>query len=274
MVDMATPLSSPVRTPDRFSARSALIAVATAGVLAVGTALVPAPATAAPAPAAPSAPAAPASSTPAVSHAPAETGITEELRSGDSGAQVEALQERLAELGYWIDGADGEFGLHTEHAVIALQKAAGIDRDGIVGPVTVEALDDGVVPSATTSEGAAVEIDLDNQLLLVVSDGEVQRTIHTSTGSGEPYEGDDGSERVATTPTGTYDVFREVDAWDPGPYGSLYKPKYFNGGIAVHGYPSVPAEPASKGCARVSLAAMDWLWENGHLDIHATVVVH
>jgi len=264
---MATPMSSPARTPTRFSARSALVAVATAGVLAVGTALVPAPATAAP-----SAPA-PSTGAPAPA-APAETGVTEDLRSGDSGEQVTALQERLSELGYWIDGADGEFGLHTEHAVIALQKAAGIGRDGIVGPNTREALDEGVVPSATTSEGTAVEIDLDNQLLLVVSGGEVQQTIHTSTGSGEPYEGDDGSERIATTPTGTYEVFREVDAWDPGPYGSLYKPKYFNGGIAVHGYPSVPSQPASKGCARVSLGAMDWLWDNGHLDIHTTVVVH
>ena len=266
-------MSSPARTSARFSARPALIAVATAGVLAVGTALVPAPATAAPSTPAASAPntGAPA---PAAPSAPAETGITEDLRSGDSGAQVTALQERLSELGYWIDGVDGEFGLHTEHAVTALQKAAGIARDGIVGPDTREALDDGAVPSATTSEGSVVEIDLDNQLLLVVSDGEVQSTIHTSTGSGAPYEGDDGSERIATTPTGTYQVFREVDSWDPGPYGALYKPKYFNGGIAVHGYPSVPAQPASKGCARVSLGAMDWLWDNGHLDVHTTVVVH
>lgn len=255
-------MSSLARTPARFSARSALTAVATAGVLAAGTALVPAPATAAPSTSAPA------------PTAPAELGVTKDLRSGDSGKQVTAVQERLSDLGYWIDSADGEFGLHTEQAVIALQKAAGIDRDGIVGPDTREALDDGVVPSATTSEGAVVEIDIDNQLLMVVSDGEVQSTIHTSTGSGEPYESADGSERIATTPTGTYEVFREVDSWDPGPYGSLYKPKYFNGGIAVHGYPSVPAQPASTGCARVSLGAMDWLWEQGHLDVHATVVVH
>ncbi|GHD35894.1 hypothetical protein GCM10007147_42710 [Nocardiopsis kunsanensis] len=269
---MATPVSPPARIPASFSARSALIAVATAGVLAVGTALVPAPA---PATAAPSAPAVSAPSTGAPAPAaPAETGVTEDLRSGDSGSQVTALQERLSELGYWVGAVDGEFGLHTEHAVIALQKAAGIGRDGIVGPNTREALDEGAVPSATTSEGSVVEIDLDNQLLLVVSDGEVQSTIHTSTGSGDTYEGDDGSERIATTPTGTYQVFREVDSWDPGPYGALYKPKYFNGGIAVHGYPSVPAQPASKGCARVSLGAMDWLWDNGHLDVHTTVVVH
>ncbi len=221
--------------------------------------------------------ASPVHAVPSVASAPdgasSATAITAQLRTGDSGAQVHALQERLSELGYWIDGVDGEFGLHTEHAVLALQKAAGIDRDGIVGPDTRSALDEGTVPSASTGSGSVVEIDLERQLLLIVTDGEVQRVIHTSTGSGQPYEGSDGDERIATTPEGTYSVFRDVDAWDPGPYGALYRPKYFNGGIAVHGYPSVPARPASKGCARVSLAAMDWLWEQGHLNVHATVVV-
>src|SRR5699024_7627071 len=142
-------------------------------------------------------------------------------------------------------------GLHTEHAVIALQKAAGIARDGIVGPHTRAELEAGTVPEATITEGDAVAIDLETQLLLVISDGEVVGTIHTSTGSGDHYEGSEGVPRIATTPTGTYDVFRYADAWDPGPYGELYRPMYFNGGIAVHGYPSVPAQPASKGCARV-----------------------
>ena len=204
---------------------------------------------------------------------PAEAVAPAELRQGSSGPAVSEVQERLAELDYWIDGVDGEFGFYTAQAVTALQKAAGIDRDGIVGPETQAALDEGVRPSATSSSGDVLEIDLERQLLLVVSGGEVQRVLNTSTGSGQPYEGSDGTERIATTPTGTYSVFREVDAWDPGPYGALYRPKYFNGGIAVHGYPSVPPQPASHGCARVSMAAMDWLWESGNMEVHTTVVV-
>ena len=227
--------------------------LATACVLGLGAALVPAPVMAA--------------------AGPTQASVTENLRKGDSGAQVTVLQERLSELGYWIDGIDGEYGLHTVHAVTALQKAAGIARDGIVGPDTRAALEAGTVPEATITEGDAVEIDLETQLLMVISDGEPAGILHTSTGSGNPYEGSDGVNRIATTPTGTYEVFRHVDSWDPGPYGALYRPMYFNGGIAVHGYTSVPAEPASKGCARVSLAAMDWLWENGHMDIHTTVLV-
>ncbi|RCV51105.1 L,D-transpeptidase family protein [Marinitenerispora sediminis] len=195
-----------------------------------------------------------------------------ELRLGDHGREVRDLQERLLELGYWLDSADGEFGGLTYHAVIALQKAAGIDRDGIVGPDTREALNNGVRPSAQSSYANAIEIDLERQLLLVVSDGEVVKTFTTSTGSGETYESR-GEQHVATTPKGEFTVFRGVDGWDTGPLGKLYRPKYFNGGIAVHGYTSVPAHPASHGCARVSIKAMDWLWESGHLDNGSVVVV-
>ncbi|PDP87619.1 murein L,D-transpeptidase [Glycomyces fuscus] len=210
---------------------------------------------------------------PAAHASPASVGTGPELRQGSSGAGVSAVQQRLSDLGYWIDGVDGQFGFHTEQAVVALQKAAGIARDGVVGPATRAALAEGVLPEAESTSGDVLEIDLDRQLLLVVSDGAVERVVNTSTGSGQPYESSDGTERIATTPTGTYTVFREVDAWDPGPYGALYRPMYFNGGIAVHGYPVVPPQPASHGCARVSLAAMDWLWESGSMDVHTTVLV-
>ncbi|MDE3723508.1 L,D-transpeptidase family protein [Nocardiopsis sp. N85] len=196
-----------------------------------------------------------------------------ELRNGASGPAVTELQERLLGLGYWLDGADGRFGHHTAQAVVALQKAAGIDRDGVVGPDTRAALADGIRPSASSTSGDVLEIDLERQLLLVVSDGEVEYALNTSTGSGRPYQGADGSERIAVTPTGAYTVFRQVAGWDPGPYGALYAPMYFNGGIAVHGYPSVPAQPASHGCARVSLSAMDWLREEGHIAVGTTIVV-
>jgi len=43
--------------------------------------------------------------------------------------------------------------------------------------------------------------------------------------------------------------------------GEIYRPKYFNGGIAIHGMHNVPAQPASHGCVRLGLKAMDYLWE-------------
>ncbi|PSK90514.1 peptidoglycan hydrolase-like protein with peptidoglycan-binding domain [Murinocardiopsis flavida] len=192
------------------------------------------------------------------------------LSQGDSGPKVKALQSRLLKLGYWIDSADGEFGGNTKQAVYAVQKAAGLGRDGVVGPQTQAALDKGVRPKATSTKGRVIEIDLKRQLLLVVDNGKVRQILSTSTGSGKPYT-QDGKKHTATTPKGDYKVFRGVDKWDPGPLGKLYRPKYFNGGIAVHGYGSVPPYPASHGCARVSLAAMDWLWKDGRMS-YGTIV--
>ena len=53
------------------------------------------------------------------------------LRVGAKGAEVKAVQERLTALGYWNGKADGSFGSLTRQAVFALQKAAGLGRDGV-----------------------------------------------------------------------------------------------------------------------------------------------
>ena len=78
----------------------------------------------------------------------------------------------------------------------------------------------------------------------------------------------------ARTPAGSFSVFREVDKLDKGPLGSLYRPKYFNGGIAIHGAASIPPYPASHGCARVSNAAMDLIWAENSMAIGARVTVY
>ena len=64
--------------------------------------------------------------------------------------------------------------------------------------------------------------------------------LNTSTGSGEHYT-NKGSTRVATTPAGTFSTFRSVNHLDKGPLGDLWRPRYFNGGIAVHGRATSPA---------------------------------
>jgi hypothetical protein len=185
------------------------------------------------------------------------------LRPGDSGAAVLALQQRLTALGYWLGPADGRYGGSTEHAVVAFQKAAGVVPDGVCGPVTRAALDRAARLRPRSITGRVVEIDLTRQLLLVVSDGQVRWVMDASTGS-----------VAGTTPLGRFSVFRQVDGYDPGPLGVLYRPKYFHQGVAVHGYPQVPPYPASHGCVRVTNAAMDWLWANGALPISGSVWVY
>ncbi len=58
------------------------------------------------------------------------------LRMGDSGAAVTRLQNRLIQLGYLSDRADGKYGAKTADAVIRFQRASGLRRDGIAGQQT------------------------------------------------------------------------------------------------------------------------------------------
>ncbi|MEJ5866865.1 peptidoglycan-binding protein [Pseudokineococcus sp. 5B2Z-1] len=196
------------------------------------------------------------------------------LRSGDRGERVRAAQERLSDLGYWLGDADGSYGELTRQAVFALQGAAGLQRDGVLGPRTSAALADGVRPQASTSSGRALEIDRDAGLALFVVDGEVQLALHTSTGTFETYVRDDGAERLADTPGGTFAVTWAERGWTDAALGRLYSPRYFHpDGIALHGSTSVPGYPASHGCARVTTAAMDMVWARGLMPVGSTVVV-
>jgi lipoprotein-anchoring transpeptidase ErfK/SrfK len=120
-----------------------------------------------------------------------------------------------------------------------------------------------------------VEVNKTTQTLIVVDSGAVRKIYNTSTGSNKRYLRDtDKTWHVALTPSGSFRVFRQDNKWDDGPLGKLYRPKYFNGGIAVHGLESVPATPASHGCCRVSLPAMDNLWGPGGIAVGTPVLVY
>ena len=194
------------------------------------------------------------------------------LVRGDSGPKVLALQQRLEELGYWLGAPDGSFGSLTQQAVWAFQKSAALERDGVVGPKTLRALAAGVRPEATLS-GDGVEIDLDRQILVVVRGGEVRTILNTSTGSGEEYTSTSGNRAIARTPRGRFTVYRAVDGEVTNSLGTLWRPRFFNRGIAVHGSGNVPPWPDSHGCARLSNAAIDMIWATGLMPVGSRVVV-
>jgi len=195
------------------------------------------------------------------------------LRVGSHGTAVLALQRRLSSLGYWLGRVDGQFGDLTRQGVVAIQKVAGLSRDGICGPLTWARVDAGTRPRARSTRGHVVEVRKASQTLLIVDSGVVRRIYNTSTGSNQRYlQG--GTWHIAVTPSGSFKVFRRVNGWDSGPLGSLYRPQYFNGGIAIHGYTSVPSTPASHGCCRVSLRAMDNLWGVGGIQVGTPVLVY
>jgi len=186
---------------------------------------------------------------------------------------VLALQQRLRDLGYWLGEPDGTYGLLTTQAVLALQGVAGIDRDGRTGSQTRAALEAGTRYQPRSSAGAVTEIDRDRGVIAFVRDGAVELVLHTSTGTFEEYTSN-GRTLLADTPDGDFAVTWSHDGWREGDLGRLYRPRYFHpDGIAVHGYTSVPAFPASHGCARVTIAAMDMVWSRDLMPKGSSVVV-
>ena len=110
-------------------------------------------------------------------------------------------------------------------------------------------------------------------MLIVVRGGQTQFVFNTSTGTEQPYTYQ-GTHDVAVTPPGHYSIFRQVNGYDQSPLGLLYRPKYFNNGIAIHGYTFVPPYPASHGCVRVTNEAMDLLWDTNLAPIGTPVFVY
>ena len=185
------------------------------------------------------------------------------LKQGDTGPDVSALQARLSALGYWLEDTDGTYGVTTAHAVTAFQKRAGLDRDGVAGPDTEAALLSASRPTPQSVDGHHFEIDIESQTMLLVDSGAVQWVFDVSTGA-----------VAGTTPKGDFKVYRQVNGYDHGPLGTLYRPKYFIRGVAIHGFTSVPTHPASHGCVRVVNQAMDFLWSSDAVPIGTQVVVY
>lgn len=187
---------------------------------------------------------------------------TKTLKRGSKGKTVTALQKRLNALHYYCGAANGTYGPQTAQAVMAVQKVAGLKRDGVAGAKTIAAINKGVQPKRRYTKGTHVEVDIKRQIIMVSKNSKLAWILNTSTGSGKRYGA--GLRKRAVTPKGNYSVYRTVKrGWDYGPLGGLYRPVYFKGGYAIHGSTSIPGYPASHGCCRVSTTAMDKLWREG-----------
>jgi peptidoglycan hydrolase-like protein with peptidoglycan-binding domain len=181
------------------------------------------------------------------------------LKLGSRGAGVLKLQRRLVSLHFWLGVPDGVFGDSTQQAVFAFQKEANLPRDGAVGAATSKRLDRGLVVKPRTRSGSAIEINLAKNVIIVVKSGQLRTVLNTSTGGGYTYTSE-GVTGVAVTPTGVFHIERQINAMVTAPLGQLWRPKYFVGGYAIHGSYSVPPYPASHGCVRLSIEAINWVW--------------
>ena len=185
-------------------------------------------------------------------------GFPGDLAGGDRSTAVQAVQQRLVELHFEPGPVDGNFGADTTTAVQSYQKVTGRDPSGVVDEELWSALQQplDLAPMVEGASPTRAEVDLDRQLLVLWRDGQVILITRVST----------GALGVTPTPPGRFHVLRRITGWDPGPHGSLYNPLYFNGGIAFHGYGSVPLRPASHGCVRIPMVIAEYfpdLVENG-----------
>jgi peptidoglycan hydrolase-like protein with peptidoglycan-binding domain len=62
------------------------------------------------------------------------------IKSGAKGSVVEELQRLLNDNGFELAPVDGVFGKKTKAALVAYQKASGLEGDGVCGPLTWRAI--------------------------------------------------------------------------------------------------------------------------------------
>lgn len=199
-----------------------------------------------------------------------------------NGSATQVLQQRLLDLGFWVSAPDGKYGFSTTQAVMAFQKYSGLSPTGKVDRNTASMLTFATEKAhGMTNAGTVVEVDKGRQLLFVVIDGKTAWAYNTSTGSGIAYTAANKKDPTkiesgdAQTPSGLFKTNRErPEGWWAGDLGEIYRPKYFNGGIAVHGMTSIPNRPVSHGCVRLSTMAMDFIWDSGLIPLKTTVWVH
>ena len=178
------------------------------------------------------------------------------LGPGDRGPVVAALEQRLSALHYDTGRPDDAFDAETASGVLAFQKVSGLPRSGRATQDVADALARASAPPPLVPGGGAtrVEIDLVRQVLFLYQGDALARIIPVSSGTGKRYcsEGNCG---IAVTPAGAFRVERRISGWRKSDLGRLYNPLYFKGGIAIHGFPSVPSQPASHGCVRIPMWA-------------------
>ena len=184
---------------------------------------------------------------------------------GARGPEVVNVQARLAALKYDVTDTSGAFGDQTHHAVMAFQKVNGLPRTGRVTPAMLAKLATATDPAPLLPTGGStrIEIDLTNQFLALYKNGALFKLLSISSGSGKDFcvldpETNKTACDKAITPGGSYRIRGRIIGWRESKLGLLYNPLYFNGGIAIHGAPSVPATPASHGCVRIPMISAEW----------------
>jgi N-acetylmuramoyl-L-alanine amidase len=173
--------------------------------------------------------------------------------------EIQAVQEKLRDLGYWLPTANGHWDEISRQELVAFQKAEWRKPTGVLSREEYEEVMKGFAPAARETKASHVEVDLARQILFMVDEhGSVSHILPISSGSGKHFRAP-GWDGTADTPCGHFTVFQKGWGWQKSPLGEMHNPMYLVGGIAIHGSPSVPPKPASHGCIRIPMYASQTL---------------
>jgi hypothetical protein len=185
---------------------------------------------------------------------PVTASAQQKRRASLSVTQIREAERWLAELGYWTGPIDGRLDDRTRAALIAFQKWEGREITGKLTIAELEAIRNASGPTPRDTGYEHVEVDVDRQVLMLVKDDDSVRVLPVSTGNDKKFM-NDGQTSIAYTPRGRFVVYDKTFGWENGQLGSVYYANYISGGVAIHGYLSVPNQPASHGCIRIPMFA-------------------
>ena len=187
---------------------------------------------------------------------------TRVLAPGMKGADVKALQQRLAALKYYPGTIDGEFGSNTQAALWAFQEINGVKVTGKVDAATARRLE---LPKAYKSpsykgkRATRIEVSQHLEVLVLFENNKIMLISHVSSGGGYFYNCGSGGCAQAVTPNGTYNTGVYMPGWVKVPLGAMYNPVFFISTVyAIHGDTYVPVFPDSHGCVRLPMFIADF----------------
>jgi N-acetylmuramoyl-L-alanine amidase len=188
----------------------------------------------------------------------AAAGGMPDLGTGDTGADVVALQTELTEKGFYRSSITGTYGPKTGAAVMALTKELGVSRSTEFKGSLWDDLSAYPGPwLPDRNEADRLEVNLTKQVMYLVRGGNVEAILPISSGRSG-----------FRSPPGNYDLFYHRIGYIGGVAGyGTYSPWYYTTGLSVHGYHSVPSYPYSHGCIRVQYWDQNFLESRLYLGI-------
>ena len=184
------------------------------------------------------------------------------LAVGSKGVYARILLKRLVALRFRTPGISSTISVAAGDSIVAFQKAYRLPRTYVFDGDDWRRLDRAVLIKARhKGPSTHIEIDKTRQILMIVKGGKPYGIIPVSTGA------------TGNTPVGTFHILWKAPATSTW-LGSaiLWRTMDFYRDFAMHGYPDVPAFPASHGCVREPMWVADWTYR--HSFVGETVFIY